>query len=88
MAKRVIWIVLDSAGVGEAPDAARFGDAGADTFGHILREYPDAKFHNLTELGLKAIEQTSFYEEASKKDIIGCYGKAQECSDGKDTTTG
>ena len=88
MAKRVIWIVLDSAGVGEAPDAARFGDAGADTFGHILREYPDAKFHNLTKLGLKAIEQTSFYEKAPKNDIIGCYGKAQECSDGKDTTTG
>ena len=36
MAKRVIWIVLDSAGIGEEPDADKFGDVGSDTFGHIL----------------------------------------------------
>ena len=35
MAKRVIWIVLDSAGIGEEPDADKFGDVGSDTFGHI-----------------------------------------------------
>ena len=88
MAKRVIWIVLDSAGIGALPDAARFGDAGADTFGNILREYPDAKFHNLTKLGLKAIAHTSFYDEQTKEQVIGCYGRAGEQSEGKDTTTG
>lgn len=50
MAKRVIWIVLDSAGIGEEPDADKFGDVGSDTFGHILETYPDAKFDNLTKL--------------------------------------
>ena len=54
MAKRVIWIVLDSAGIGEEPDADKFGDVGSDTFGHILETYPDAKFDNLTKLGLRA----------------------------------
>ena len=61
MAKRVIWIVLDSAGIGEEPDADKFGDVGSDTFGHILETYPDAKFDNLTKLGLRAIENTSFF---------------------------
>ncbi len=88
MVRRVIWIVLDSAGIGEAPDAERFGDVGADTFGHILREYPDAKFQNMTRLGLRAIDGTSFRDETAKQAVIGCYGRAQECSQGKDTTTG
>ena len=88
MAKRVIWIVLDSAGIGEEPDADKFGDVGSDTFGHILETYPDAKFDNLTKLGLRAIENTSFYDAATKQDVIGVYGKAQELSNGKDTTTG
>ena len=35
MLNRVIWIILDSAGIGELPDADKFGDEGADTFGHI-----------------------------------------------------
>ena len=41
MAKRVILIVCDSMGVGAAPDAERFGDAGSDTFGHIARTMGD-----------------------------------------------
>lgn len=69
MAKRVIWIVLDSAGIGEEPDADKFGDVGSDTFGHILAAYPDAKFDNLTKLGLRAIENTSFYRCSNK---AGC----------------
>lgn len=88
MGKRVIWIVLDSAGVGFEPDADKFGDEGSDTFGHILKKYPDAKFSNMDRLGLRAIEKTSFYDAETKKDIIGCYGKGQELSNGKDTTTG
>ena len=88
MAKRVIWIVLDSAGIGAEPDADKFGDVGSDTFGHILAAYPDAKFDNLTKLGLRAIEKTSFYDASTKQNLIGVYGKAQELSNGKDTTTG
>ena len=37
MFKRVIWIILDSVGIGEAPDAKQFGDVGADTLGHIMK---------------------------------------------------
>ena len=65
-----------------------FGEVGSDTFGHILAAYPDAKFDNLTKLGLRAIEKTSFYDAATKQDVNGVYGKAQELSNGKDTTTG
>lgn len=86
MGKRVIWIVLDSAGVGCLPDADKYGDANADTFGHILKEYPDAKFDNMAKLGLFNIEGTSFYKPAS--DVVGCYMKSKEMSNGKDTTTG
>ena len=83
MAKRVIWIVLDSAGIGEEPDADKFGDVGSDTFGHILETYPDAKFDNLTKLGLRAIENTSFYDAATKQDVIGVYGKARQGYDNR-----
>lgn len=88
MAKRVIWIVLDSAGIGALPDASRFGDSGSDTFGHIISHYPNSAFPNMTKLGLRAISGTSFYKEQTKEAVIGCYGKAKELSDGKDTTTG
>lgn len=88
MGKRVIWIVLDSAGVGEEPDADKFGDVGSDTFGHILETYPDANFDNMTKLGLKAIDGTSFVDKKTLEGVTGCYGKGQELSNGKDTTTG
>ena len=87
MGRRVIWIVLDSAGAGEMPDADKYGDRGADTFGHILKTYPDSNFHNMAKLGLYDIDGTSFKAD-SKEGIIGCYGKAKEMSNGKDTTTG
>lgn len=89
MGRRVIWIVLDSVGAGELPDAAAYGDAGADTIGHILREYPDTKFPNMEKLGLFSIDDTSFKAGGKgSDDIIGCYGKCAEVSKGKDTTTG
>lgn len=107
MGRRVIWIVLDSAGAGEMPDAEKYGDNGADTFGHILKTYPDADFHNMARLGLFDLEGTSFRidkentadinSKSTKEfgldsketcEIIGCYGKAKEMSNGKDTTTG
>lgn len=93
MNRRVIWIVLDSVGVGELPDADAFGDKGADTLGHILRKCPDIKLPNMRRLGLFEIENTSFHKEINGSEvgcdeIIGCYGRAAEMSNGKDTTTG
>ena len=87
MSKRVIWIVLDSAGCGQAPDADLFHDVGADTFGHILKTYPDANFTNMKSIGLDMIEGTSFRAE-NEHACTGAYGRARERSMGKDTTTG
>lgn len=86
MGKRVIWIVLDSVGTGEAPDSAAFGDAGADTLGHIIGKYPDIRIPNLRKLGLYNINGTSYENHVDRP--IGCYGKCRELSNGKDTTTG
>lgn len=87
MGRRVIWIVLDSAGIGEEPDADKFGDVGSDTFGHIIKSYPEVDFINMGRLGLYKIDGTSF-KNAKTHEIIGCYGKGEEASNGKDTTTG
>lgn len=86
MFKRVIWIIIDSVGIGEAPDAADFGDAGADTIGNIIKTRGHLQVPHMEQLGLYAIEGTSL----PKKDTvpIGAYGKAREISMGKDTTTG
>lgn len=86
MYKRVIWIILDSVGIGEAPDADRFGDVGADTLGNILKERGQLQVPNMEKLGLFSIDGTAL----PKTDMIpiGAYGKARELSKGKDTTTG
>lgn len=89
MGRRVFWIVLDSVGAGELPDASKFGDAGADTIGHIIEACPDVKLPNMCRLGLHKISETSFVDYNSEtKEVIGCYGKSKELSNGKDTTTG
>lgn len=88
MGRRVFWIVLDSVGAGEMPDAERFGDAGADTIGHIIKACPDVQLPNMCKLGLHKIRETSFENYNTVTDIIGCYGKSKELSNGKDTTTG
>ena len=83
--KRVFWIVLDSVGLGGAPDAADFGDAGSDTLGSC---YKSGKMNvpHLEKLGLANIDGTSFC--APKSDVIGCYCRMHEKSMGKDTTVG
>ena len=50
MLNRVIWIILDSAGIGELPDADKFGDEGADTFGHIYESKEGFGLPNLEKL--------------------------------------
>ena len=82
---RVIWIVLDSVGVGELPDAADYGDVGRDTLGHIARSRP-LKLPNLVRLGLANIKPLAHLEPAAQP--AGAYGKGITVSPGKDTTTG
>jgi len=78
-------MVLDSAGIGEMPDAAAWGDAGADTLGHILASRK-VDLPNLQNLGLGNIRPLEHLAAAA--DPIGSYGKCTLKSNGKDTTTG
>jgi phosphopentomutase len=82
---RVIWIVLDSVGIGEMPDAAAYGDAGGDTLGNIARQ---RRLHlpNLSKLGLGNIRPLSGLPPDPEP--AGAYGKCTLASPGKDTTTG
>ena len=84
MNRRVLWIVLDSVGAGALPDAEAYGDAGANTLGHIQEriglKIPNMRtmgLGNLPGIGLTGIPHPS-----------GAFGRANECSKGKDTTTG
>ncbi len=90
--RRVIWLVLDSFGIGNAPDAADFGDEGADTLGHIAAQRP-LSLPNLTALGLQAAYTVNHGVEAPLENVRpplphAFYGAAQEKSAGKDTLSG
>ncbi len=78
-------MVLDSAGIGEMPDAASWGDAGADTLGNILKRRK-VNLPNLQKLGLGNIRPLN--ELPAILNPIGNYGKCTLKSNGKDTTTG
>jgi phosphopentomutase len=83
---RVFLTVLDSFGVGEAPDAARFGDVGSNTLGNVLKVVPATELPNLQKLGLGNIG--TFRGLPPNPGLTGIAGKMAERSDGKDTTTG
>src|SRR6266851_431766 len=83
--ERIIWIVLDSVGIGELPDAADYGDAGRNTLGHIAESRP-LDIPNLVRLGLANIATLRYVPSASSP--LGAYGKGATRSPGKDTTTG
>lgn len=85
MKRKVILIVLDSVGIGALPDAAAYGDAGADTLGHILRNC-NPKIPNLMRMGLANIDGASFPGAAEAP--CASYARLREVSAGKDTTTG
>jgi phosphopentomutase len=85
MFKRVIWIVLDSVGIGEMPDAAAYGDAGSDTLGNLARQRA-MHLPNLCRLGLANIKPLEHLTAAA--DPLGAYGRCTLASPGKDTTTG
>ncbi len=86
MKKRVILIVLDSAGIGEMPDAAEFGDAGSNTIGNIykVRGYLDVP--NMKKLGLFNILGSGLPPTGGPLD--GAFGKCAEVTKAKDTTCG
>lgn len=84
---KVIMIITDSLGVGAMPDAANYGDVGADTFGHILEKSGSLNIPNLLKLGFGNIEGVAEGKLAVEAPM-GCYGKMAELSKGKDTTTG
>src|SRR4051812_2096753 len=84
--KRVVLIVLDSVGCGELPDAAAYGDAGANTLGNLPRAVGPLKLPNLARLGLGSITGIDGVAPVARAD--GAFGKMNEASKGKDTTTG
>jgi phosphopentomutase len=83
--ERIIWIVLDSVGIGALPDAADYDDVGRDTLGHIAKSRPLA-LPNLVSLGLANIAPLAHLAAPPRPE--GCYGKGATHSPGKDTTTG
>ena len=83
---RIIWIVIDSVGVGALPDAKSFGDEGVNTLGHIVKEFSDIKIPNMIKLGLGNIDGIDYINNIDSP--IGSFGRCNEVSQGKDTTTG
>lgn len=84
--ERIHLIVMDSVGIGEAPDAEAFGDTGSDTLGHIAESVGGLTMPNLEMLGLSNIEPVQGV--AAAQTPAAYYGKLQEASVGKDTMTG
>ena len=82
--KRIFLIVLDSVGAGALPDAAAYGDAGANTLGHII-EKAHPHLPNMEAMGLGLIPGVGGPKPVNG---AGVYGRAAEVSAGKDTTTG
>lgn len=86
MIKRVIFIVLDSVGIGALPDADKYGDVGANTMGHVAKFNGGLKLPNMEALGLGNIDNIENLN--SVKNPIGVFGRLHEASNGKDTVTG
>lgn len=84
--KRIHVVVMDSVGIGEAPDAAQFDDFDVDTLGHIAREKGGLKMPNMAMLGLSNIREIEGVPVADKPQAY--FTKMQETSAGKDTMTG
>ena len=83
---RTLIIVLDSVGCGDAPDAADYGDVGANTLGNISRAVGGLNLPNLGALGLG--NTAEILGVPPTKRALGAYGRLTEVSKGKDTTTG
>ena len=86
MKKRAILIILDSVGIGALPDAAEFGDKGANTLGNIYRARGGINLPNLYALGLANIDGALMGKGVAAP--AGAFGKAAEITKAKDTTCG
>lgn len=86
MINRVIWIILDSVGMGELPDAAKFGDEGSNTLGNVSKAVGGLKVPTMSKLGLGNIDGMINIDTVEKP--LGAYARLAELSDGKDTTIG
>jgi phosphopentomutase len=84
--KRVIVIVLDGVGAGEAPDAADYGDVGSNSLANTAKAVGGLKLPNMGRLGIGHI--TDILGVPPEKTPSGCYGKMQPKSAGKDTISG
>lgn len=84
--KKIHVVVLDSVGIGEAPDAANFGDVGSHTLGHIAEKMNGLTMPHMESFGLANIEPLQGLQATDKPKAF--YGKMQEASVGKDTMTG
>ena len=84
--RRVVLIVLDGVGIGELPDAAAYGDVGANTLGHVAEACGGLGLPNLLRLGLGHLLKLP--GSVAPERVIGGYGRMLERSVGKDTTTG
>lgn len=85
MISKVLLIVLDSVGIGELPDAAKYGDTGSNTLGNVAKTV-GFKLPNLQKLGLGNIAPLKGLDPVDRP--LGAFGKMAELSPGKDTTTG
>ena len=83
--RRVIWVVLDSVGIGELPDAAEYGDVGRNTLGHIA-ESRALRIPTLLRMGLGNIVPLKYLPPVAEP--LASFGKGATRSPGKDTTTG
>lgn len=86
--KRVIWIILDSVGMGAMPDASVFGDGGCNTIAHTWEYNGGLDIPNLLGLGYGNIDGMELLPKVDEQKICGAYGRAAELSNGKDTTVG
>jgi phosphopentomutase len=84
--KRIFLIVMDSVGIGEAPDADKFNDLGSDTLGHIAEHMGGLNMPNMAKLGLSNIREINGIPKQEQP--LAFYTKMQEASNGKDTMTG
>lgn len=84
--KRAILLILDSAGIGELPDADRYGDVGSNTIANIAKAIGGLKMPNMEGLGLGNIHPIQGVDKSQTP--AGAWGKAAEASVGKDTVTG
>lgn len=83
---RIVLIVLDSVGCGDAPDAEKYGDKGTNTLSHISQAVGGLRLPNLGSMGLGNL--TEIEGVPANKTTLGAYGRLTEISKGKDTTTG